>query len=202
MFIESTAYVAAPSSSATSNWWYTPLLSGAFALVGVLIAQSIVLYLARRNDSRRSEPELLKHCATFSAACGRIKREFALNSPEERKLDDSIMQLESSLDAIAIIGTPEIETAAEKFVGLVPLIFEFEKRTDTVRLEDTLSALFQAHMKFVAAVRAHFDRPEKIHVAVPMIEIPKPSSSESHVNQGTEKSERRTPSIRFWRKTS
>jgi hypothetical protein len=166
-------YVAVSSSPQSSAWWYTPLLSGIFALTGVLIAQLIVLYLARRNDNRRSEPELLKHCATFSAACGELKREFALKRPEERNLS-SISQLESSYDAIEIIGTPEIEMAAERFIGIVPLIFHYEKHDDKNGLEESKSQLFQAHMQFVAAVRAHFNRPEKIHRAVPMIEIPQP----------------------------
>lgn len=67
---------------AQTIWWYTPLLSGIFALIGVSIAQLIVLRLAHKNDLRRSEPELLKQCAEFSAACGRLKERSPLRNPE------------------------------------------------------------------------------------------------------------------------
>src|SRR5215212_4079565 len=94
-------------------WWQTPLLAGAFALVGVLIAQSIVLYLARKNDRRRSDSELLKHCALFSAACGRLKRELTYSEPEDRDyscLDD----LEAAHEALNILAPNEIDKAAER----------------------------------------------------------------------------------------
>jgi hypothetical protein len=182
----SVTFIAAASSisSQSINWWYTPLMSGVFALTGVLIAQGVVLRLARRNELRRSEPELLKHCAAFSAACGQIKREIALKASGERDLS-VIELLQSSFDAIEIIGTPEIESAAEKFIGAIPMILHYEEagaKRDLV--EEAKTELFQAHMKFVASVRAHFGRPEKIHVAVPMLEVPKkgPSAGDARTN--------------------
>lgn len=103
-------------TTSQQRWWYTPLLSGLFALIGVLIAQGVVLYLVRRNDKRRSEPELLKHCAEFSAACGQLKRELSLKDPAARDLS-SISQLDTSLDALTIIATPDIENAAERLLA-------------------------------------------------------------------------------------
>jgi undecaprenyl pyrophosphate synthase len=114
---------------ATQTWWWTPVLSGIFALTGVLIAQSIVLYLARRTNRRRSDIELLKHCALFSAACGRLERELALKTPNEwdyKCLDD----LEAASDAINISAPPEIEKAAEHVVGWIPLAIEEQSRRE------------------------------------------------------------------------
>src|SRR5258708_15422567 len=161
------------TTSATSqqNWWYIPLLSGIFALVGVLIAQGVVLYLARRNDKRRSEPELLRHCAEFSAACGRLKRELSLRNPADRDMS-YIRQLDASLDALTIIATPEIEDAAERFVGMLQTTLDAEASGNQAEHDKCMSELFRAHMQFTDAVRKHFNRPRKVYVAVPMIDVP------------------------------
>jgi hypothetical protein len=155
------------------NWWYIPLLSGIFALVGVLIAQGVVLYLAHRNDKRRSEPELLRHCAEFSAACGKLKRELSLREHADRNLD-CIGDLDSSYDALIIIGTPEIEEAAERFIGLIPLVFDAETTGNTEEHNKIMRRLFWAHTEFIDAVRAHFNRPKKIYMALPMLDVPNP----------------------------
>src|ERR1022692_3564074 len=107
------------ASQPQDPWWSTPLLSGLFALVGVLIAQGVVLYLASRNDKRRSEPELLKHCAVFSAACGRLKNELALKKHADRDLS-CLDVLEASHDALMIIAPPEIDSAAESVISVIP----------------------------------------------------------------------------------
>ena len=100
-----------------------PVLSGVFALIGVSIAQGIVLYLARKNERRRSDPELLKQCATFSSAAGRFKREIATKPRNDWDLD-CLDALEDAADSIDIIGTPEIERAAERLIGYVPLVLD------------------------------------------------------------------------------
>jgi hypothetical protein len=69
-----------------------------------LTAQGIVLYLARRTDRQRSDPELLKQCAKFSSAAGRFKRDIATKPREEWDLS-SLDDLEDASDAIDIIGT-------------------------------------------------------------------------------------------------
>lgn len=125
----------------------------------------------REERERRSEPELLKHCADFSAACGRIKRELALKKPTNRDFS-CIPQMEAACDALAVIGTPEIETAADRFVGIFQATLMSEASANRSEHEKCLSELFVAHMQFIAAVRKHFDRPPKVYVAVPMIQIP------------------------------
>ena len=161
----------AASTTSQQPWWYTPLISGLFALIGVLIAQGVILCLARRNDKRRSEPELLKHCAEFSAACGRLKRELSLKSAADRDLS-SISQLNASHDALIIIATPEIEHAAERFIGLLQIVLDDEASGNEEEHRKHLSGLFQAHRQFTDAVRKHFNRPEKVYVAMPMIQVP------------------------------
>jgi hypothetical protein len=123
--IQSTLLTATASAS-QNPWWVTPLLSGAFALVGVLIAQGVVLYLANRNEKRRSEPELLRQCAVFSAACGRLKNELQLKDRLARNLS-CLDDLEASHDALMIIASNEIDTAAEGVIGVIPLIFDAEE---------------------------------------------------------------------------
>jgi len=125
----------------------------------------------REERERRSEPELLRHCADFSAACGRIKRELALKKPTDRDLS-CVSQLEAANDALAVIGTPEIENAADRFVGMLQATLMDEAAGNLSEHEKDLSELFKAHMQFTAAVRKHFDRPPKVHVAVPMIQVP------------------------------
>jgi hypothetical protein len=89
-------------------WWHTPVLAGVFALVGVLIAQSVALWLARRSDRRRADPELLKQCAAFSAAAGRLKRELALRSDSPDL--SCIADLDAASDAIDLIARPTSRT--------------------------------------------------------------------------------------------
>jgi hypothetical protein len=125
----------------------------------------------REERERRSEPELLRHCADFSAACGRIKHELALKGPADRDLS-CVSQLEAANDALTVIGTPEIENAADRFVGMVQITIMTEEAGNIPEHEKVLSELFKAHMQFTAAVRKHFDRPPKVHVAVPMIQVP------------------------------
>jgi hypothetical protein len=104
----------------------TALLSGVFVLAGVLIAQGIVLYLARRTDRRRSDPELLKQCAKFSSAAGRLKREITTKPRNEWDLD-YLDALEEAADSIDIIGTPKIEDAVDRLIGYVPLVLHPEQ---------------------------------------------------------------------------
>jgi hypothetical protein len=148
------------------SWWQTPLLAGAFALVGVLIAQGIVLWLARRTERNRSEPELLRQCAAFSVATGKLKREFA-QRPDGPNLG-AIADLEAASDALDIIGTPEIEDAARDVVGAIPLLMHPGRYAHEDR-EASLDRLFRAHTVFVAACRAHFDKPPHEHMAMPML---------------------------------
>jgi len=164
--------VATTESPATNQWWQTPLLAGAFALVGVLIAQCVVLWLARRNDRNRSEPELLRQCAAFSVATGRLKREF-VTSPDAPDLS-AIDDLDAASDAIDIIGTPDIEAAATAVIGALPMLIQPGKFVDEDR-QESLRHLFRAHMAFVAACREHFNKPPKEHVATPiLVRPPKP----------------------------
>ena len=143
------------------------LISGAVALTGVLIAQSIVLILARRNDRRRSDPELLKQCAAFSSAAGRFKRDIATKPRDEWDLS-SLDALEEASDCIDIIGTPEIELAADQLIGFIPLVLQpeaFDVDEKTARRN-----VFEAHMQFVAEVRKYFHKPPKVHRAVPILQ--------------------------------
>lgn len=172
----------AASTTSQQPWWYTPLMSGLFAFIGVLIAQGVVLFLAHRNDKRRSEPELLKHCAEFSAACGRLKRELSLKSAADRDLS-SISQLDASHDALIIIATPEIEHAAERFIGVLQIVLDEEAAGNQAEHRKHLSGLFQAHMQFSDAVRKHFNRPEKVYMAVPMIQVPQSSPPKRSKNK-------------------
>lgn len=148
----------------------TALLTGSFALTGVLIAQCIVLLLARRNDRRRSDPELLKQCAAFSSAAGRFKRDIATKPRDEWDLS-ALDSLEEASDSIDIIGTPEIESAAERLIGYVPLVLE-PKRFN-VEEQDAVQGIFDSHRQFVAAVRKHFHKPPKVHQAVPILVRPR-----------------------------
>jgi hypothetical protein len=148
----------------------TPLLSGLFALIGVLIAQGIVLYLARRTDRRRSDPELLKQCAIFSSAVGRLKREITTKPRNEWDLD-CLDALEEAADSIDIIGTPEIEDAVDRLIGYIPLVLnpeQFEVSADRAH-----QGVFDSHREFIAAVRQYFHKPPKQHKAVPIIERPR-----------------------------
>ena len=147
----------------------TALLSGTFALSGVLIAQFIVLLLARRNDRRRSDPELLSQCAKFSSAAGRFKREITTTPREDWNLD-SLDALDDAADSIDIIGTPEIERAAEQFVGFVPLVLDPEAHG--VDADRAMQRIFDSHRLFIDAVRCHFHKPPKEFVAVPIIKRP------------------------------
>ncbi|MEH3141311.1 MAG: hypothetical protein PGN37_14270 [Mycobacterium kyogaense] len=147
----------------------TALLSGLFALVGVLIAQGIVLYLARKNERRRSDPELLKQCAAFSSAAGRFKRDIATKPREEWDLQ-CLDKLEEAADSIDIIGTPEIERAAERLIGYVPLVLH-PQRFDHDE-ESAVQGIFDSHREFVSAVRTYFHKAPKEHRAVPIIERP------------------------------
>lgn len=72
-------------------------------------------------DWRRSDPELLKQCAAFSSAAGRFKRDIATKPRDEWDLS-SLDVLEEASDSIDIVGTPEIESAAERMIGYVPLV--------------------------------------------------------------------------------
>jgi hypothetical protein len=145
-------------------WWQVPVLTGSFALVGVLIAQSIVLWLARRNDRRRSEPELLKQCAAFSVAAGRLKAQISQSDdPDLSAIDD----VEAAADAIIIIGTPALEDAIETFIGRVPVAIAPEKFG--VDAEEAARDLFTAHRDFIDAARKHFNRPPKVYKATPML---------------------------------
>ena len=148
----------------------TALLSGIFTVTGVLIAQGIVLYLARRTDRRRSDPELLKQCAKFSSAAGRFKRDVATKPRDDWDLS-SLDALEDAADSIVIIGTPEIESAAERLIGYIPLALEPEKfDMDAKRVHQ---GLFASHREFIDAVRKHFHKPPKVYVAVPIIKRPR-----------------------------
>lgn len=160
---------AAARGTHSGEWWQTPLLTGGFVLVGVLIAQGVVLWLARRNDRNRSEPELLRQCAAFSVATGRLKREF-VTSPANPDLS-AIGDLDAASDAIDIIGTPEIEEAATAVVGSIPLLIQPGRLPDEDR-DESLQGLFDAHRAFVAACRKHFDKPPKAHVATPILVRP------------------------------
>jgi hypothetical protein len=167
--------VAITEKPATDQWWHTPLLAGAFALIGVLIAQCVVLWLARRNERNRSEPELLRQCAAFSVATGRLKREFA-TSPHAPNLS-AIDDLDAASDAIDIIGTPDIEAAATAVIGALPMLIQPGRFADEDR-QESLQRLFQAHMAFVAACRVHFSKPPKVHVATPiLVRPPKPPTN-------------------------
>jgi hypothetical protein len=145
----------------------TPLLSGLFALVGVLIAQGIVLYLARRTDRQRSDPELLKQCAKFSSAAGRFKRDGATKARDDWDLS-SLDDLEDASDAIDIIGTPEIERAAERLIGFVPLLLRPER--DSADEKIARKGIFDSHREFTDAVRKYFHKPAKVFMAVPIID--------------------------------
>lgn len=147
----------------------TPLLSGLFALVGVLIAQGIVLYLARRTDRRRSDPELLKQCAKFSSAAGQLKREIATKPRSKWELD-CLDALEEASDSINIIGTPEIEDAVDRFIGYVPLLLDPGKHG--ANAERARQGIFDSHRIFIDAVRHHFHKPPKVFKAVPIIMRP------------------------------
>jgi len=160
------AGATAGAGSAGAHWWQTPLLAGAFALLGVLIAQLVVFGIARRNERNRSEPQLLIQCAAFSVATGRLKREFARrpNTPNLAAVED----LEAAADALDINGTDALQDAAREVIGVMPLLIEPGKFTEE-HFDDSLKRLFYAHMAFKAACRKHFDKPEAVHKATPML---------------------------------
>lgn len=152
----------------------TALLSGLFALIGVLIAQGIVLSLARKNERRRSDPELLKQCAAFSSAVGRFKRQIATMPREQWDLD-CLGELEEAADSIMIIGTPEIEDAVDRLIGFIPMVLNpkrYEGRSDEAR-----QGVFDSHRVFVDSVREYFHKPPKVYKAVPIIRRPQPLGS-------------------------
>lgn len=144
----------------------TALLSGIFALVGVLIAQTIALTLAWRADRRRSDPELLRQCAWFSSSAGRFKRDVTTKSREDWDLT-ALTDLEAAGDSIAIIGTPEIERAAERLIGSIAVVMA--ARTDGDELKLASKEIFDSHREFTDAVRQYFHKPPKTFRAVPML---------------------------------
>ncbi|SLG36767.1 hypothetical protein [Mycobacteroides abscessus] len=147
----------------------TAVLSGLFALIGVLIAQGVVLFLARKNERRRSDPELLKQCAAFSSAAGRFKREIATRPRDDWDLD-CLDALEEAADSITIIGTPEIEDAVDRFIGYIPLVLNPERFE--VSLSEVRQGIFDSHRTFIDAVRRYFHKPPKTYKAVPIIKRP------------------------------
>ena len=127
MLVQLAAGGIAASGNSGIHWWQTPLLAGACALLGVLIAQLVVLRIARRNERNRSEPELLRQCAAFSVATGKLKREFARrpSTPNLAAIED----LEAAADALDIIGTDALQDAAREVIGVMPLLTEPGKFT-------------------------------------------------------------------------
>ena len=166
MQVQLAAVGIAASGNSGIHWWQTPLLAGAFALLGVLIAQIVVLRIARRNERNRSEPELLRQCAAFSVATGKLKREFARrpSTPNLAAIED----LEAAADALDIIGTDALQDAAREVIGVMPLLTEpgeFTKKD----FDSSLKRLFYAHIAFKGACRKHFDKPEAVHKSTPML---------------------------------
>ncbi|MFC8042967.1 hypothetical protein [Nocardia sp. NPDC057353] len=160
-------------------WWYAPVLTGIFALIGVLLAQVVVLRIAQRNDRRRSDPELLKQCAAFSSAVGRLKREVSLTPRSVWDLS-CLTDLEAAADSILIIGTPEIGDAVDAVISCIPMILspeDFEHQE-----ERSQRHLFAMHRRFTDEVRRHFGKPPKIYVAVPMIQRPGPPEADAPPN--------------------
>lgn len=152
-------------------WWRTPVLTGIFALIGVLIAQCVVLYLALRAERRRADPELLKHCAAFAAAAGHVyrtqTRAFSRRDQDELDLTPVLDQLETAWDSISIVATPGIESAASTVMEHVAVATGREvTRADR---EIARRLLASSHDDFVNAVRRHLKKGSRVSYALPMI---------------------------------
>src|SRR5436190_20833555 len=111
-----TSAIVNQTGTSVEVWWHAPLFSAVAALIGVLIAQGVVLWIYRRNEKRRADPELLRHCAEFSAAVGSLKRQLAVETPTTRDLS-ALDQLEIAHDSLDIVGPVEIQLLADRIVG-------------------------------------------------------------------------------------
>jgi hypothetical protein len=152
------------ASSVAQSWWNVPLVSGLAALFGVLLAQGVVLWIYWQNERRRGDPELLRQCASFSVALGKVKR--ALYEYERPTAIDELDEASESLNIIAPDAILEIVDIIRGDVGIVLMMND----SDSADIRDqALTRIFRKQMEFTQAVREHFDQPPRIHRAVPMI---------------------------------
>jgi hypothetical protein len=149
--------------AANQAWWHVPLLSAAAALVGVLLAQGVVLWIYRQNERRRGDPELLRQCAAFNVALGKVKRALSENA-----VPSDLGELEEAFDSLNIIAPDGILEIVDRIWGDIGAVLMFGDELADDR-EQLVSGIFRRQMDFTQAVRSHFKQPPRIHRAVPLI---------------------------------
>jgi hypothetical protein len=132
-------------------------------------------FIWRVGPTGESDPELLKQCAIFSSAAGRLKRETRTKPRDEWDLD-CLDALEEASDSITIIGTPKIEDAVDRLIGYVPLVL-YPEQFPNESADEARKSIFDSHRIFIDAVREYFQKPPKVYKAVPMIQRPRSPGS-------------------------
>jgi hypothetical protein len=161
--------MAIRSIQANCSSWQTPTIT----FVGIIIAQCVLLYIARHNDKRRADPELIKQCTQLSMALGRFKREMA-RSPSDR--DPAYLEdLESALYSIALMAPTEIDEAATIVIHKVNSLLEVEAallksetKKNIQKYKDAASEVTHYQKAFINVVRDFLGKPEKIYYPVDM----------------------------------
>jgi hypothetical protein len=140
--IDVPAIIAGKAGAASAPWWATPLVAGAFALLGVAIAQFITISLERRrnrrDDQRRLDTALrtatleyldaLQSYATFvtSLTVGRVlitgqpgivgvEDEFSRWSAKARAIDSAGAQLGLAAQAELLAVANEVHEPINRF---------------------------------------------------------------------------------------
>ena len=155
------------AAAGSSNPWPTVLFSAVAALVGVLIAQLVVLRIHRRDEERRVDPELLRQCAEFSVAVDVFKQRFHADLP----LDEAWLEkLQAAHTSLGLIGPDSLLEITDLIVGDIAALLFARSRTGFDTDQDaSRKLLLRRHMEFTQASRQYFGREPKVHRAVPMI---------------------------------
>lgn len=138
----------------TAPWWGIPVLAGGFALAGVLIAQSVALWIdrrkTRREDQRRWDRERQTTYVTYIASItnalevGKVTPEFMANHGSVQLLGGHDLS-EAADGVIAALGAPKpsdplaVWEATERFIelarhelGIVPPSNKFQITANSV----------------------------------------------------------------------
>jgi len=113
-------------------WWGVPLVSGAFAFVGVLLAQGVGLYSERRKtkreDERRWHAERRVVYAAFTRGL-RISLDSLINRFENKDGDKGTLDylnspadppdLKSQIDEVELLATKEVADAASSALRVI-----------------------------------------------------------------------------------
>jgi hypothetical protein len=155
------------AASGSSNPWPIALFSAVAALVGVLIAQLVVLRLHRRDEDKRIDPELLRQCSEFSVAVDEFKQRFDAGLPLSEEWLERLQAASTSLD---LTGPDSLLEITDRLVGNIgALLFAKSRPGFDIDQKATTTKLFRDHVEFTQAARKYFGQTPRIHRAIPMI---------------------------------